>query len=108
MPATIDYSSLPYTGHSGVTINDHLRGRFALTPRLSQIRQRQEAVQLQKQEFAQKREEAEQQLQSARAQIAAIAAAQAQAQATPAPDSIVPETTTTTNPISGWRKLLSR
>ena len=105
MSTTIDYTTLPFTGHTGVLVNDHLRGIFGQTPQIPAIRQRQEVHRLQTQQFEQKRQQDQKDLESARAQIAAIAAAQ-----TPTPAATAKDVPAATHQsfTQGWRHILSR
>lgn len=114
MTATNDsnYSQLPFTGHSGVALNDHLRGQLGQIPRLPEIIQKQTAAALQKEAFAAKHAQEAAELQSARDQIAAIAAAQAQAAATKVTAQIPTDTPTdivhtAAQTLQNWRQLLN-
>ena len=75
----IDYSKLPYTGHSGVLLNDHLRGVLGQNPQVPGIVAQKATAQAQKEMLAQKHLEEQAALQSARDQVAQIAAARQQA-----------------------------
>ena len=70
-----NYDELPYTGHSGVLLNDHLRGVLGRIPRVPGIVAQKAAAQAQKEMLEQKHLQEQAALQSARDQVAQIAAA---------------------------------